>query len=384
MQKNMWKRLTRKLRPTIGLIVESLDSGGLEQVVVNLHKGLSSEGFRSIIIVSGSQLGPVAAQVDPSNVVVCGGKKWKLFFWLLALRIGTAHFHYSAFGLKICKILGIRTVYTIHGCYTWLDDHAFKARSSVICRFDQVVAVSRSVRDYFVARHTSELDVKVIGNGIDVQNWKSIKLDAQKAGKTFLSLASVQPLKNQMACVFALEQVLAFMPDTKLFIMGKVLDRRYLDSIQYEVQSRKLRSSVIFGELVGQQEIQTFLDLHEPCLLLPSLQEGSSNVLLEFACVDLPIIATEVGSATEVAEIYQKVCLIPAPIVDLTKFNLATLEKTENYSSDPLILSTAQHLAKAMKAVPKNPLLTNYSTSNSAVREAASMERMTKAYLEIY
>jgi glycosyltransferase involved in cell wall biosynthesis len=91
----------------------------------------------------------------------------------------------------------------------------------------------------------------------------------------------------------------------KLLLIGDGLLRR---SLEQQVRDRRLEHSV---EFVGQQhDVRPYFAAAD-VLVLPSLSEGSPNVLLEAMSARLPVVVTDVGGVREIVSDGETALLVP-------------------------------------------------------------------------
>lgn len=125
---HMAKVLDRPLR--LAILVDSLDKGGLEQVVYNLVRSLSGSHFIVTLIICSGDFGYLGNKLvsDGHDVVAVGNDKGRLQAILQERKIDVANLHYSTCYYETFCRLRIPIVYTVHNSYTWLTNQEFKAR----------------------------------------------------------------------------------------------------------------------------------------------------------------------------------------------------------------------------------------------------------------
>jgi glycosyltransferase involved in cell wall biosynthesis len=90
-----------------------------------------------------------------------------------------------------------------------------------------------------------------------------------------------------------------------LLLIGDGLRRKVLEQ---QVRDRRLESSVLFA---GQKrDVRPYFAAAD-ALVLPSLSEGSPNVLLEAMSARLPVVATDVGGVSEIVSDGDTALLVP-------------------------------------------------------------------------
>jgi glycosyltransferase involved in cell wall biosynthesis len=141
----------------------------------------------------------------------------------------------------------------------------------------------------------------------EVQDLKQ-RLGIPDSAKVILSIGRLSTEKAHSDLIAALRLLKRDRPelDVRLVIVGDGLERLRLESM---AASYGLTDCVVFA---GQQRnvwpYYGFADL----FVLPSLSEGSPNVLLEAMAASVPIVATAVGGVPETVENESSALLVPA------------------------------------------------------------------------
>ena len=142
--------------------------------------------------------------------------------------------------------------------------------------------------------------------------------------------------------------------DFRLLLVGDGLERH---NLQAQIDERGLRDRVCF---VGhQKDVMPYYSLAD-LFVLPSLSEGSPNVLLEAMLAKIPIVATVVGGVPETVEHGHSALLVPP--------------------RDPVAL------AQAIATVLQNPEFANTLRSNAyaAVLRRFSPDAYCSGLLAVY
>lgn len=158
-------------------LVPSMESGGVEQVVMELGKGLASRGVENIVVSGGGRLAPLLEKEGSRHILMPIGKKSISTFFrigalralLQAIRPDILHLHSRVpawAGYLAWKKLppedrpGLVT--SVHGFYSvnWY--------SAIMSKGERVIAVSNCIRDYILAHYpsTPENHIRVIPNAI--------------------------------------------------------------------------------------------------------------------------------------------------------------------------------------------------------------------------
>lgn len=330
--------MTSKLSPSVAIVVPSFDRGGLEQVALNLYRGYRALGSRCIVLVERNEAGYMLGRLErPGDGIILNGDE-SLFVEALARHeIDVVHYHYSTFGLAAARRLGLFTLYTVHNVYTWLDDAGFAHHAGQIMEADRVVAVSRFVRDYFCRRAQVPMDqVDVIPNGIDL-SWIAgagagtlPDLDIPAGRFVFVLPASYFPVKHHPLALRAAELLLSRRKDFHLVFVGNVGDEGYAVDVDTLVASSPARTHVSQVACLSHDQMAAVYQQLADCVVLPTIQEGCSNVVLEALAFDRSLIITDVGNAAEARALSPRVRVIDrAEEIDaLTPDRIEALSRT--------------------------------------------------------
>lgn len=134
-------------------------------------------------------------------------------------------------------------------------------------------------------------DIFVIYNGIDINEFKE-KVQKKKRKNEKLILISTGRLIERKGYEYLIEAI-SKMKDVELRLIGK-------GDLENELRekARDLKSNVEFLGIINHSKIPTFL-AEADVFVLPSLNEGMSNSILEAMACGLPIITTDTGGSEE-------------------------------------------------------------------------------------
>lgn len=156
-------------------------------------------------------------------------------------------------------------------------------------RTAQKILLHRSYLSYFYNKadiitcnsiYTKELltqinvkDVKVIYNGVKFTNAEEDAVVPKELKKICL-IARISPDKNQMLVVDAFKNI----EDKELYLIGKIDNKEYYNKLIKKIDEYNLKNKIHFVEYTENiKEIYKMADL----IVLPSLEEGMANVILE-------------------------------------------------------------------------------------------------------
>ncbi len=163
-------------------LLPSLESGGVEQVVLELGKGLSAHGVDNIVISAGGRLVPRLEKEGSRHICMQIGKKsLSTLFRIKALRSIIAelkpdilHLHSRVpawVGYLAWKKLPPSTrpalVTSVHGFYS------VNRYSAIMARGERVIAVSNCIKNYILNSYpnTPERYIRIVPNAIEPEHY---------------------------------------------------------------------------------------------------------------------------------------------------------------------------------------------------------------------
>ena len=321
-------------------VVESLDVGGLERVVLALVAWQIQQGHRSRIVCLFHE-GALAAQARASGIeVVAVGKR--LGFDGHALRLLRAelsrnapdvvHTHnavthyYTALarvGLRLRRLLNTRHgMGSLHG--TSRLDRLYKA---ALIGTHAAVSVCQAVQTRFVDTGViPQRKAAVVANGVAIEKITARsfaakqQLMAQLGGRegavVLGTVGRLSPVKDHDNLLQALRLVKDAGRSVELVVVGDGETRPGLEAL---ARSLGLQAQVHF--LGMRQDVAALLSAFD-IFVLSSISEGYSLALVEAAAAALPIVATDVGGNADIvhtvedasagAELQRNGLLVPA------------------------------------------------------------------------
>lgn len=154
---------------------------------------------------------------------------------------------------------------------------------------EQVIPNSKGLKQ--LAKKTADLSMEVIPNGVDIDQFSPGK--SQEGDLKVLTVARLVERKRIQDAIKALEGL-----EAELVVVGEGPERDKLERLS---ESIDVREKVEFKGHVDHSDID---DLYSSAdvFLLPSMNEGMSNTVLEAMASGLPIIVTDTGGTEELVE----------------------------------------------------------------------------------
>lgn len=292
-------------------IIESLEFGGAEKVVVSLANGLADS--HEVAICCLKRVGALGAEVDRRIRVFCLDKAegndyrlpWRLADLIRLHAFDVVHTHNWAVFLEggLAGWLAKTPVllHTVHGPYAEYPS-SLRSRLKIALRhslerrlargFRRIVTVSDAIRDYV------QKDIRIpacrlmtVHNGISMGGDYTPRPERERL--TFIAVGRLAPIKNHAMMLRAFHELALTHPRVRLVIVGDGPERTALESL---VREHRLEDRVDFP---GFRDNVDDLLREADVFLLTSRYEGISIALLEAMRAGLPAIGTAVGGVPE-------------------------------------------------------------------------------------
>jgi sugar transferase (PEP-CTERM/EpsH1 system associated) len=308
--------VSQESTPAVVHIVQNLNVGGLERVVINLMNGTDRTRWRAVLYTLGDG-GSLSHEVERNGFAVRrlgtgGGTNLRLvarlarYFRHDGVRIVHAH-NYSplVYGSLAGKLAGTRgVVYTAHGAKT-----ASRTGTRRFQRFglvDDIVFVSGDARTVALrAGAVEDRGLHTIVNGVAVDAFRSdpaarervraslgIPSDAPVAG----IVARLTPAKDHVNLFDAFVHLRDWHPRAHCLVVG---DGELRADLERAIAERGLERSV---HLTGNRDDVAAVLSAFDVFVLSSSTEGLAVTLLEAMAAGLPIVATRVGGNPEAVD----------------------------------------------------------------------------------
>ncbi len=259
----------------------------------------------------------------------------------LARRLGARILHvhgYAAadFGRVAARLAGCRLVLHEHFADPRMPAYQALADRVLAPLTDAAIAVSRSTRDFLVARrHVSAGRVRLIWNGAPLDEFAPVPHERALRVRRELGIAdeaqvvgTIGRLNAQKGHRFLLEaaaRVLGRLPDARFVIAG---DGDLMDDLRRQAHDLDIAGQVVFtGHRTDVPDLLGALDV----FCLSSLYEGTPLALFEAMATGKAIVSTSVDGCREVLEDTGGGMLVPpadpAALADALEQLLASAER---------------------------------------------------------
>mgnify|MGYP001590677739 FL=1 len=373
----------KRKKEAIGLVVNSFDKGGLEQVVLNLYYNYRKQGYETYILVQNNETGYFASLLfDARHVRIFCANKYDLILFCWKKNINVLHYHYNTLGIKAAKALGIKTTYTIHNVYTWMDDEQIRCLVEDLKSADNVVAVSGGVKEYFCRRtRLPQNRVTVIVNGVDfnvLDECRESPITRESLGikndeVVFVNIASFHRVKHHANMIGALESAIQRNKKIRLLFVGNIGDQTYYNTINEMMACSEAKNNIMKIPYLEHKHVGCFLRKVADVFILPSLQEGCSNAVLEAFYCGIPMILTKVGNAEEIITYAAGIVVDPAykDILELDSIAIEELSNTKVNSNTNQLCTAMLEIAGKLDTYKEEALKKASFSSNFNSKEMA-------------
>ena len=383
--------ISRETPVKAGIVVNTLDKGGLEEMVAQLVRALSHLGEDPFVLCV--QSGGAAAdqlKTEGIRVYVADGERAMLRQILQREQPDLVNSHLAHLDfLEVANGLGIPVIETIHSSYIWLNSDEWKNERRRSRYFSQAITTSQTaLRFYSRWNHYIHPEwLEIVPNGVDPQHLgiPARSLARQELGLAdtdflFLNIASYDGVKNQLGILSAFDALAARFPQARLICAGniaspdfhsQVIDYRKTLKSRERIQLFEYRSDV--GRLLAGAD----------AFVLNSFSEGWSMAATEALMAGIPLIHSECGSAWElVGQNGERGIVVPNPATE--PINMGRQAILQTYLQKRQRNSEA--LIQAMTS-----LIEGYSTWQAKrdqiaafARDAFSARRMAEGYQAVF
>ena len=297
-------------------LMQGLEVGGLEYMVVSLLKGLNSTRYQRFICcydTSGELAKSLNGDIGIHLLKRRQGIDYTYPFKLAALlkreSIQILHLHNSTalfYGVIAGKIARVPiVVYTEHARDVFPNIKVRISDKLLSLFTDKVIVVSDYLKKNLIEYEWfNPSKIMTIYNGVDETKFKiesntgeiRDRLGLSAASKIIGIVARLDPIKNHKSAIKAIRLIVERFSNAVLLIVG---DGPLRGELEHFVRQCKLEKHVVFlGTRTDVHQLLSIMDI----FILCSTSEGMPVTLLEAMAAGRPIVATDVGGVSEVIE----------------------------------------------------------------------------------
>ena len=218
---------------------------------------------------------------------------------------------------------------------------------------DFTIANSQGLKELALKSSPKE-EIGVIYNGIKIDEFLP---GTEKPTNTFniLSVCRLTERKGINYLIDAMEKILKNYSKARLVLAG---EGDQMENLKTQAKELSISDQVKFLGRVSHEEIsKIYQEAH--VFVLPSLNEGMSNTMLEALSSGLPIVATDTGGTKELV--------------------------TEGKNGSIIKMKDSDDIARKIQHLIKNPELRNSMGEESRKKaESMSWQKVAQEYIELY
>lgn len=375
----------------VALMTETLDTGGLEEVVK-----LLAEEYRKrsvpIQVFCAKEGGCVAKQLEKEGIEVhiFHGNPKLFQDYVKKAPPQLINTHYVNSFMEEIAQMGIPIVEVIHNMYVFCTHKQLLRENKKAQYISQYIAVSQLAKDIYRIKVPAALEkeITVIGNaGKTLQNTSADsrvvlrrQLKIRDDDFVLLSVGNIDPRKNQLGIVRAWSIVQKLRPDSgQLLLAGKESDIHYTEKVKEIIHRRDLDNKV---RILGQRnDIEQLLDAAD-AVIIDSYYEGWSMAATEALCKGVPLIHSFCGSGTELIANGHNGYLTGMPLKKIVSMDNVELYDAMCAGLNDNMQETVKAILRIMdeKAIwrVKKDEIKRYAEAHFSTNE------MVEAYLDVY
>ena len=236
------------------------------------------------------------------------------------------------------------------GLYRWITPTILKIWKNAFF----VVANSQGLKELAVKSEPKK-EIGVIYNGVDVKEFVADPSKRNPEHFTIICVSRVTPRKGIRFLIQAFKMLSGRYDNVQLLIVGDGNEKKSLEDL---VRSLEIENRVEFAGAIDHTNVLAYYQRAD-VFVLPSLNEGMSNVMLEALAVGLPVVATDTGGTKELL--------------------------TDNVNGLVVKMKDSNDLAeKIEKLIVNDELRKTMSLESRKLAERMSWEKVAGEYVELY
>ncbi|MPZ93369.1 MAG: glycosyltransferase [Propionibacteriales bacterium] len=328
------------------LVTDTLDAGGVEEVVAILALGLPDAGL-DIAVATWNPGGRVAARLSASGAdVVCMQHDHdRARAWVSAWRPDVIAMHQASdWIVQIGCELRVPMVETLHNSPVWMTPARWRRLHRRHRQMAGLVAVSDRVRRHYLAAGSPVPPERfsIVPNSFSRQRFQTRDRDADRAAwgladddVLFVSLARYEPQKNLIGLLHAFDRAVPASPGARLAVAGNVGDPLYHTQVtRFRERLSHSGRVTLLGHLDDPAELLGAADV----FVLDSFFEGGPMASMEALALGVPVILSDAGGAADQVGGGARGILVPAP----TGEDVVTVRGVRRYTYRPEQANTAE------------------------------------------
>lgn len=374
----------------VAILVNSLDVGGLEQVVAHLARSIKRQGIALEIwcFRSGGLVADELAE-EGISVHVFNGRKKLLYQHAQNNPPALINTHYIQLDLTPFQKMGFPIIEVVHNMYVVQPRKFWELEKKKYQACSKIVAVSElSKKTYLNKLNLSESEkIIVIGNSAEEKmpvttNISNARRNLNMKGDNFvfINVASIDSRKNQLSLIEAFDIVASLVDEIPyLILIGNVLDEEYYQKIEEKIA--KCCHGDYIRLLPYTNDIQSMYKISD-AFVMNSYYEGWSIAATEALHSGIPIVHSKCGSAIELTRQGKYGVMISNPLLHIDDMSPVEILRYMNQG----IYDNLEELAVAMLQMvnAKDEIREYRENIKQSARNEFNQNRMVMEYLELF
>ena len=255
------------------------------------------------------------------------------------------------------KIFGVRIILSLRGSHinysADTDKTLFEEYKTLFPVVDKMHAVSNTIKLNAIRFGAKRKNIKVIHSSLNIDCLKKFRKTCFDVEKTFrfLSVGRFHWVKGYKYCLDAIFELKSEGENIEYSIISQ---GDISEELLYQISDLSLEKEVKIISSNSQESIYKKMK-ESDCLILSSVDEGISNVVLESMAIGLPVISSDCGGMKEIitdgvnGSIFQSRDS-KSLILMLKRFMNAGIEKRKKYSDSGIKFIQENFDSEAIKA----------------------------------
>ncbi len=303
-------------------LVGSFHQGGSERQAVQLTRLLCEDGTHRVFLAALNSEGVLKSEVESLGFIDFPEFKLRSFYDLNFLKqlrkcvryikenkieiVHTHDFYSNVFGIAAARLAGVKLKIAAKRETSGMRSDSQKIIEKQIFKSaDAIVVNSAAVSDYLIKEKISADKLRLIYNGLDLERLKpqqtnrreicaEFNLPSDEEIKFVTLVANLRhAVKNQPLLLRTARKVIGKMPDAHFVLAGEGELKNDLKALARDLQIEQ--NTHFIGRCAKVPELLSISAIG----VLTSFAEGFSNSILEYMAAQLPVVATNVGGASE-------------------------------------------------------------------------------------
>ena len=200
------------------------------------------------------------------------------------------------------EIYGVKIVLSLRGSHinysAYANDSLAKNYNILFPKVDRMHAVSKKILLKAEKYGGSRDKTDIIYSSLDLGLLKTFKKNNSKPSRPFrfLSVGRFHWVKGYQYSISAFANLKKINKDIHYLI---ITNNRISEEILYQIDELSLNNNIEIIHPDSQEKVYKIMRQSD-CLILPSVQEGISNVVLESMAIGLPVISSDCGGMKEI------------------------------------------------------------------------------------